>query len=433
MPGSTSRLGVVAAKQANRDSTYGSNPEVKQSEVTERSTLNRKHLATGPSDQGKGTTNIEGLPPSRYLSAKRYARTWEWLNDLPVRRTCQIPLVLYYPSTQETFAMTDTSSTITAQTAKTGIHHQSYRALLQSNGIKMLDAYDEPPQHVQALLADVLPVEPIAITGRIETVEERNMVIRGSDEEQVKRLFQSLMTEQMDSCCILMVDDQLLDPLRVPNKLGRHRIVSPEPNTYLGYWPGLFEKRLHDLLIHTDANMASFGFLVVEVTGDGETGSDGLWVATNKCMGAASTFLNIMKTLQSALLEKDLVNEANALQPVVFSIASNGTETRLFATYAEQEYFTMYFVNGFLLYDATSRATLHSYIQHIVDWGANKRLQTIKSALQALYDSGVRIPAPPIMSGNEENYDPEGSEASESDLEMPDSPIDRPHAGRGEA
>ncbi|CAH0046231.1 unnamed protein product [Clonostachys solani] len=317
--------------------------------------------------------------------------------------------------------MADTRLPTTVRTAKDGVRYGAYRERLRSNGIRMLRAHDEPPPHIQALLQDVLPVESVTINGCVDTAETRAMAINGVDEDRVKHLFQSLIADRIDRSRLEIVGNKLLDPLRVPNRLGQHRIVTPKPDLYLGYSYGHFGDDLQGLLWNSDTNIAKFAFLEMELKGDGQSSLGGLWVATNQCMGGASTFLNILNKLQSTLYENNLVEEAEALDPVVFSVASNGTEARLFATYSKSEGdFTTYFVRGFLLYDTSSRAILDTYIQHIVDWGTNRRLQKIESALQALHESGVGggIPAPPTISGNEENEDPDSSETNQTYIEM---------------
>lgn len=391
--------------------------------------MQREQMAAGPSDQTTRTQNIEALPSSRYLSAKTYARLFQWLDDLPVRRACRIPLIPRYLSTTETSAMVSTRLPNVARAAKDGVRDKAYRQRLQSNGITMLDAYDEPPQRILDLLKDVLPAKPIKITGDIDTAETRAMAISGVDEGIVKYLFQSLIRDRIDRSRLKFVGNKLLDSLRVPNIPGQDRISTPKPDVYLGYRHERFDNELQGLLGDHDRNLAKFAFLDVELKGDAESTLGGLWAATNQCMGGAATFLNIQNRLQSTLHENSLIKEAEALEPVIFSVASNGTEARLFATYSDGEgNFTMHFIKGFLLYDESSRATLDAYIHHIIDWGTNTRLPAIISALQALRESGVRggIPASPTISGNEENEDPDSSKI---DQEMPDGSLVRSNAG----
>ncbi|CAH0019295.1 unnamed protein product [Clonostachys rhizophaga] len=327
--------------------------------------------------------------------------------------------------------MADSPLPTSVRAANDGVRHRNYRERLQSNGIRMLRAHGKPPQPIQAILLDVLPVEPIAITGRAEVTATRGLAISGADETQVKRLFEPMISDRIDTSRLKAPSNTPLDPLRVPNRHGQRRIVTPKPDIYLGYDHEHFEDGVQGLFKNVDTNVAKLAFLNVELKGDGETSLGGLWVATNQCMGGASTFLNILNKLQSTLLEHHLVEEANAFEPVIFSIASNGTEARLFATYSQSEGdFTTYFVRGFLLYDALSRATLDVYIQCIVDWGTNKRLQTIESALQALHQSGVRgdSPAPPTISGNEENEDLDNSETNQSYIGMSACSMTHSHA-----
>ncbi|CAG9945351.1 unnamed protein product [Clonostachys rosea f. rosea IK726] len=325
--------------------------------------------------------------------------------------------------------MVSTRLPTVARAAKDGVRDRAYRERLQSNGITMLDAYKNPPKHIQDTLKNMLPAESVTITGDLDTAENRAMAISGVDEDLVKHLFQSLIRDRIDRSRLKFVGNKMLDSLRVPNIRGRDRISTPKPDVYLGYRHETFDNELQGLLGHYDRNHVKFAFLGVELKGDDETTLGGLWIATNQCMGGAATFLNIQNRLQSTLRDNSLVKEADALKPVVFSVASNGTEARLFATYSEGEgNFTMHFIRGFLLYDPSSRATLDAYIKHIIDWGTNERLPVIISALQALRESGIRgdIPASPTIPDNEENEYPNSSII---DQEISDSSLIRSNAG----
>ncbi|VUC37147.1 unnamed protein product [Clonostachys rosea] len=298
---------------------------------------------------------------------------------------------------------TDTR-TATTRAPRCGTRDKFYRTRLRINGIQLHQPLEEPPQDIQALLGDILPHGPITITGKAAEIIDTSLTTMDEDlKAEVEYWFYLFIEGRIDKSRLTIVSNKLLNRLGVPNKPGQLKIATPKPDLHLGYKHEWFDNGLQGLLGDFDKNSAKFAFLDVELIGRDESGPGRLWMATNRCMGAASTLLNIPDKLRSALHENGLVEEANALDPLVFSVISDRSVARLFATYSDGEgNFTTYWVKDFLLNNAPCTAKLDAYIQHIIDWGMNKRLQTIKSALQALRESRVRgdVPALPAVSSN---------------------------------
>ena len=73
-----------------------------------------------------------------------------------------------------------------------------------------------------------------------------------------------------------------------------------------------------------------------------------------------------------------------AFQPInsaVLSVALNGTEVRLYVSWKRDYKYHMASVENFLLHWLDHCLEFHKYVQNIIDWERNERLQSIQRSL----------------------------------------------------
>lgn len=174
-----------------------------------------------------------------------------------------------------------------------------------------------------------------------------------------------------------------------PNNNGYH-IGQPKPDAIYGYSrPIAFQLRHRITLLgqknglRATPNGPILPFLVTQFAGQGPGNNDNFWVTENRCIGAASTCVNIVNHLNESI-------RAGIVQPVdhaIYSIAMSNQHANLFVTWqaATLEYRTA-LVKGFLLTEPEDVINLKRHVQKIVDWGANQRLESIHSCIDVLCD-----------------------------------------------
>ncbi|KAI9793410.1 MAG: hypothetical protein M1816_000302 [Peltula sp. TS41687] len=91
--------------------------------------------------------------------------------------------------------------------------------------------------------------------------------------------------------------------------------------------------------------------------------------------------------------------KSNKIQPTdsaAFSIAMSGTEARLYVSWKHDELnYYMQRIDGFLLYEPEHYLKFRKYVQNIIDWGKDKRLNEIRDSLDCLLEeSRHRTSAP---------------------------------------
>ncbi|KAH7035934.1 uncharacterized protein B0I36DRAFT_319395 [Microdochium trichocladiopsis] len=130
-----------------------------------------------------------------------------------------------------------------------------------------------------------------------------------------------------------------------------------------------------------------FPFLLVECTGD-DTGT--MYTATNRCLGGAATCLQAAEDINLELSQYagSYTGEVAPVDDKVFSIATNGTEARLYISWkrlsAEDEACYTAIVKCFLLQDPQHYLDLRRMMRGIIDWGKGRRLERIRGALSVL-------------------------------------------------
>ncbi|CAI6089945.1 unnamed protein product [Clonostachys chloroleuca] len=271
----------------------------------------------------------------------------------------------------------DQRSAISSKTSYQAlVQRPGYRNTLLKNGIRAVRSEEELPDHISKLLERILPEEPFQVCDldQVKYHRLRNMAIEGTKEEDVGELlsFESLSTVTRN---------------RLDLKRGVS-IVGEIAHYHLGYELSAFPIENLDVLDQLDSSEIKFPFLEIEYKGDGSNSWGGLWVATNQCLGGTATFLNILDQFKTQLNQRSLKTQSEVLEPIVFSVVTNGTEARLFVTSSDgQGVFKMFLIRGFLFIEDQGFDKLSAYLTNIIEWGADIRLGHIKTALKALSDS----------------------------------------------
>ncbi|KFY94042.1 hypothetical protein V500_03454 [Pseudogymnoascus sp. VKM F-4518 (FW-2643)] len=130
-----------------------------------------------------------------------------------------------------------------------------------------------------------------------------------------------------------------------------------------------------------------FPFLAIEQTGDGPVSRGSLWVATNQCLGASASCVNIVERFNQPLRMCNSSNnnhdiDVKPVNSISFSTAMNGSEARLYVTWKHDEvtYHTA-IVDSFLLQRPTDFLNFRRYVLNILDWGMGGRLTAIRTSL----------------------------------------------------
>ncbi|RDA95002.1 hypothetical protein CP533_0135 [Ophiocordyceps camponoti-saundersi (nom. inval.)] len=274
-----------------------------------------------------------------------------------------------------------------------------YRNLnLELNGIFFLRQFEPLPEHVQNLV-DCL--------GRDQqspgpSQEELNRDIRlwelqtGAREADVEDYFrQSFHTLARDETIIWRTDRLPMWLHTVPAIRPQHRISKPVPDMLYGYQHSYSLSPQQKLYCSSNpeadgiANNAdlAFPFLVIEFKADGPSGTGSLWQATNQCLGAASSCVNVIDRLNYQL-EKCGKQNVRRVNTSVFSIAMSGTEARLYVSWKhDRTSFHTRIIRSFLIHDADHYSQFRSYIHNIVDWGRSRRLDEIRRSLDVLLEA----------------------------------------------
>lgn len=144
-----------------------------------------------------------------------------------------------------------------------------------------------------------------------------------------------------------------------------------------------------------------FPFLAIEQKGDGPVSRGSLWVATNQCLGASASCVNITERFNHLLRKCNRNNNNNdsdddkihvkPANSISFSIAMNGSEARLYVTWKHDEvkYHTA-IVDGFLLQRPRDFLNFRRYVLNILDWGMGARLTAIRNSLGHLIEERRR-------------------------------------------
>lgn len=312
-----------------------------------------------------------------------------------------------------------TRSTNTSGAPKSLVADPTYRSVnLSVNHIYLRPLGEQLPHHITSLLdnvrKDLNPPGPSLDQGGQQAA--LNSLWTGDGEPQVRRLLQRFLDAAMDPNppdCLLQIDSRPMAKHTVPNAGSSLRVSNPVPNMLFGYsrTAAFTEPQRAQLSGMGKALLANkedllCPFLAIELKGDGPGGTGNMWVATNQCLGASATCVNIAESLNRQLrgFGSDFVVEP--VNSAAFSVAMNGAEARLYVTWKHNELdYYMSSVDNFLLYRPKDLIEFRKYVRNILDWGAGKRLTDVRNALDVLLEEGRKIASKAAKSGQSPSED----------------------------
>lgn len=166
-------------------------------------------------------------------------------------------------------------------------------------------------------------------------------------------------------------------------------ISQPRPNALYGYHcRRAFSPKHRIALMHLLRSMAAtmsgltLPFLTIEYCNVGPGVSDNIWAAENRCMGAASTCVNMVCYLNLMLRSVDLP----PVEQSAYSVIISNQHATIFVTQLGEKAFYTTRVKSFTLSDPEQLIDLRKHVRNILDWGLNERLDAIYDRLTRIYE-----------------------------------------------
>lgn len=268
---------------------------------------------------------------------------------------------------------------------------------LAVNHIELRSFYEEFPEDIAGLVDHVRrdrdsPGPPLDQFRQDTDLEHLEM---GTGEADVEDYFKSkIFAKPKASDSLQRTDRSPMAKHVVPDVGSKLKVSSPVPDMLYGYnLQGVFPSQVAQIfpivneMIVNKQNLL-YPFFVIEFKADGPSGSGSLWVATNQCLGASASCVNVAERLNRQLRQCQS-DEVEPIASAAFSIAMNGTEARLYISWKQNklDYF-MQKVKSFSLQDPEQYVKFRKYVRNIIDWGKNKRLNEIRGSLNTLVDEG---------------------------------------------
>lgn len=204
----------------------------------------------------------------------------------------------------------------------------------------------------------------------------------------------------------------------VPEVGSDLKISGPVPDMLYGYdaYEAFPQQKVQLISMRTEiiANNDSlhYPFLIVEFKADGPSGCGSLWVAANQCAGGSVSCVNIAERLNGRL-KQCKSNTLQLINSAAFSIAMNGTEARLYISWKDNDLnYYIATVSTFCFQDPENYLRFHRYVQNIIDWGKDKRLQGICDSLNHLLEDG-RLKTPEAVKSRPPISDDSGSDSGD--------------------
>ncbi|KAH7161099.1 hypothetical protein EDB81DRAFT_839495 [Dactylonectria macrodidyma] len=265
-----------------------------------------------------------------------------------------------------------------------------YRLLnLASNNIFLRPSRDPLPDRVAELLILVRRSRDSAEITHDQV--RQNQALENLDgqvkEEAVAAFFQKFVLPATDGPGCLQGDaKQPMVGCTVPNTVTDFHVSRPIPDMLYGYrlekafpdqWVQLMPL-VREVAANNLAHPSLYPFFNIKFKG--ETGS--MWVATNQCLGASSSCVNIAEDLNTRLKQ---CGSNKVIDSTVFSLTTNGSEARLYVSWKHDEvnYYTTT-IRRFLLQESDQYIELCNIIHNIIDWGCGKRLDEIRESMDIL-------------------------------------------------
>lgn len=281
--------------------------------------------------------------------------------------------------------------------AKSSTDDPEYRRALGRNGITIMESETALPDWISRLVKEILPSDDTHVTpaSEEELHEWRNRAIEGTKECDINYAMSTSINSTMKAVGKPNLgedSEQLQAVADVPSKNPNFRVSTPKPDFFIGYRERAFLESVEDYLCLLEKGDVRYPFLDIEFKGDGPNSSGTLWGATNQLLGGTATFLHRIERLKFQLEKNSLQESSKPIDLVVFGIATNGSEARLFVAFSDGKgSFTSSLIQGFLLYQDAGFKKLMSYIEAIMDWGNRQRHKAIVNALERLSEVKAKI------------------------------------------
>ncbi|KAF7874903.1 hypothetical protein EAF04_002077 [Stromatinia cepivora] len=278
------------------------------------------------------------------------------------------------------------------------------------------------PEHVNSLVNHIQRDRdsPGPTPQQIEEDEELQQLDMGTGEPAVENYFKNNIFPRTKASDNLMhIDKSPMSKHATPISSSIYKISNPCPDMLYGYrrtsaFPQQQQLQLCNLGNEMAVNSHDllYPFFVIEFTADGPGTPGSLWVATNQCLGASASCINIAEKLSQQLRQCQDEN-ITLLDTTAFSIAMNGTEARLYVSWKQDELdYYMQKLDSYLLQKPNDYIEFRKHVLNIIEWGKDKRLKEIQKSLDILLEENresaskqMKSRTPSLSSSNSYNSD----------------------------
>ncbi|PHH89359.1 hypothetical protein CDD83_6205 [Cordyceps sp. RAO-2017] len=264
------------------------------------------------------------------------------------------------------------------------------RRNLPLNGIHYREPYETMPSHIEVLISYVRRDRdsPRPSLDELKRDKELQSLPSGAIESDIEQYFRTHVFPYPTKLELLQRSDRVpMIRQTIPNKVSNAnlRVSNPVPDILYGYNSSMVLTGQQASEMDGPANHAGlvYPFFLVELEADGPSGCGSLWVATNQCLGASASCVNLAEALNRQLRHYDKVPQ---MENAVFSVAMSGSEARLYITWGDGEDYFMQQVDCFLLQQPQQYLDFRNYVRNIIDWGREKRLGGVWDCLDILLD-----------------------------------------------
>ncbi len=287
------------------------------------------------------------------------------------------------------------SSVSSGSQSRNHVQQANYRRILVHNHIHEPAHMQSYPEHVRKLL-DVIRKErqsPDPLQEDIAADDSLFNLTRGASETQVEAyLHQKFFPTTNDA--LQRSDRHPMAKRSIPtaSNFANMRVSNPVPDMLYGYrsevaFTAEQQAKLDFLPNIANNESLSLPFFAIEAKGDGPSSQPSLWVATNQCLGAASSCVNLAEKFRTELFKHRSragtdSSPIHAVDSTAFSVATNGCETRLYVSWKQGDLdFHTGIAGHYILQDPEHFVRFRRHIRNVLDWGRDNRLATVKRAL----------------------------------------------------
>lgn len=283
-------------------------------------------------------------------------------------------------------------SVASSRSAKRLVQDRSYRSLnLVSHNMRLRQPHQEIPEYIARLINEIRQ-DRISPEPSLDSIGQDSALAKlewaGPGESEVEKYFGTKTLPDPDpSESLQRTDRHPMAQHTIPKvATSNYKLATPVPDILYGYNRDMaFSQHTVHLIatgIESIANSQDLIYPFFDIEFKGEDGS--LWEGTNQCITGSASCVNMVEALNDSL-EESKNNEVQSINSAAFSVTMSGTEARLFVTWKENNKYSMAKVESFLLQSPNHYLKFRKLTRNILDWGRNRRLSEIKSALDAVF------------------------------------------------